>query len=204
MRRLLTILVAYIFLTYSVLIYDHQDIQFDSHLTNQFPSDYAPEVFVKDTKKHPTNLFNLNKQQKSIAKKANAITLTVFKGREAKLNRAIFKTLALYGPQTISELQKRLSKQKDLEGTYYASLTKRIRCLQNAGYINQVSVRTSGLGFRAAIYDICTKALLATFLIRNSAEDLFGKVTEKEALIMLSDLISSNMKGKKERQIKYE
>lgn len=201
MRRLLTILVAYIFLTYSVFA-DNQDYQFDPQLTNPFPIDYAPGAFVGETKKHPTNSFNFNKQQKNRSKKTSTITLTVFKGREAKLNRAIFKTLALDGPQTISELQKRLSKQNDLEGTYYASLTKRIRCLQDAGYINRVSVRVSGLGFRAAIYDLCTKALLATFLIRNSAEELFGKVTEKEALILLSDLISSNMKGKKERQIK--
>jgi hypothetical protein len=72
--------------------------------------------------------------------------------------------------------KKRLSKNRDLEGTYYASLTRRIRCLEKAGYIIQISSRVSKQGFSAAVYDVCIKAYLATFLNKNSPEKLLKTV----------------------------
>ena len=147
-----------------------------------------PNWFARTPKPRSSNYFTKNRLL-CHSTKSGYVKLSVFKGREAKLNRAIFLTLATKGPLTISGLQKKLSKQKDLEGTYYASLTKRIRCLKKAGYIIQISAKPSQKGSRAIMYDICIKAHLATVLNKTSFEELLSKVNDKDATILLSDLI---------------
>jgi len=67
--------------------------------------------------------------------KSKGTRLKVFSGREARLNRAIFEILAKESPQPLKQLYKKINKQKGLEETYYASLTKRLHALQEAGYI---------------------------------------------------------------------
>jgi hypothetical protein len=113
--------------------------------------------------------------------------LSVFKGREASLNRAIFAILAKEGPKTIIELQRQLSKQKGLQGTYYASINKRIHCLEEAGYVSPM--QTSQQALKAVLYELRPKALLATFMSKKSPEEVLNQITDKDAIIILSDLI---------------
>jgi hypothetical protein len=127
-------------------------------------------------------------------KKCKGIELSVFKGREARLNRAIFETLATKGPQTIKNLQKQISKQKGLTGTYYASLTKRIRCLEETGYITQV--KPTPAGAKAATYGLRVKAYLATFLNSNSMQDLLDQATDAKAAIILLALLNAILPDK--------
>ncbi len=101
--------------------------------------------------------------------------LSVFKGREARLNLAIFIALALLGQLTINELQKQVSKQKGLAGTYYASLTKRLRCLVTDEYIKEVQPKT---GARAATYQLTNKACLAIFFNSNALQEILDNSTE--------------------------
>src|SRR5208337_2158784 len=96
--------------------------------------------------------------------------LSVFKGREAHLNRAIFRVLAVDGPKTISELQKQLCRQKGLGSIYYASVYKRLCCLEKAGYVESTLVEASESESRAKFYELSTKAYLALFLSRKSPE----------------------------------
>ena len=112
--------------------------------------------------------------------------LSIFKGREAALNRAIFKILDKE-PKSIVEVQKLLSKQKNLHGTYYASVSKRIHCLVQAGYL--VPVSQSGL--KAMLYKLHAKSYLAIFMDKKSPEDLLKIVNDKNATIILSDLIQA-------------
>jgi DNA-binding transcriptional ArsR family regulator len=124
-----------------------------------------------------------------VQKKRRATRLAVFKGREAKLNRAIFETLATKGPQTISNLQKQISKQKGLTGTYYASLSKRIRRLEETGYITQV--KPTPAGSKAATYELRVKAYLAAFLNSTSMEDVIDQATDSKAAMILLALLNA-------------
>ncbi len=118
-------------------------------------------------------------------KKCKGTELAVFKGREAKLNRAIFEILA-ESLQTISNLQKQLSKQKGLSGVYYASLTKRIHVLKETGYIKEIKPT----GYKASAYALRVKAYLATFLNSNSMQDVLDVATDEKAAIILLALLN--------------
>jgi len=56
--------------------------------------------------------------------------LSVFKGREAKLNYAIFHALALKSPQTTWEIFKQFKKRKDIANLTYSVLIRRVKALQ--------------------------------------------------------------------------
>jgi hypothetical protein len=122
-------------------------------------------------------------------KKGKGTEFAVFKGREAKLNRAIFEILATMGPQTISNLQKQTSKYRGLRGTYYASVSKRIRCLKETGYITQVKPAIEGA--KAVAYELRPKVYLASFLNLTSMEDLLSQITDAKAAIILLALINA-------------
>jgi hypothetical protein len=149
----------------------------------------VPNFELNNSKTHsPEHPYFNHKNQFRRSQKSCGAALSVFKGREARLNHAIFQTLAIKGPQTIHQLQKHLHKQKDLQGTYYASIMRRIHCLEKAGYIAQ-SLTCKGPGSKAGEYELCTKAYLAAFMNYHSPEELLNKVTDKDAKIVLSDMI---------------
>jgi len=64
--------------------------------------------------------------------------LSVFKGREDKLNKTIFQILALKGPVTIYEISKEVKAQKSLKHTKYTNVNRRVRMLEEQGYIEKV------------------------------------------------------------------
>jgi hypothetical protein len=124
-------------------------------------------------------------------KKPKGTELSVFKGREAKLNRAIFETLALHGPQTKSTLQKRVSKHKNLRGTYYASVSKRIHCLETEGYVKGTERESANAESKASAYELRPKAYLAMLFDSFTVEDLLDQVTDESASILLLALLNA-------------
>ena len=121
-------------------------------------------------------------------KKCTGSELSVFKGREARLNLAIFLALALLGPLTINELQKQVSRQKGLGGTYYASLTKRLRCLAAEEYVEEIQPKT---GARAATYRLTNKAHLAIFFNANAIQEILDNASESKRAFLLLALMNS-------------
>lgn len=120
-------------------------------------------------------------------KKAKGTELSVFSGREARLNRAIFEILAKESPQLLKQLYKKVSKQKGLEETYYASLTKRLRCLKEAGYIAENKQKQPS----PTIYELRTKAYLAMFLEENSMQDILEQATDTQSALILLALLNA-------------
>jgi hypothetical protein len=57
--------------------------------------------------------------------KAKSGRVSVFKGHEARLNRAIFHILALKGPQTICDIHKEVKTQRGLKHTKYINVNRR-------------------------------------------------------------------------------
>jgi Fe2+ or Zn2+ uptake regulation protein len=117
--------------------------------------------------------------------------LSIFKGREAKLNYAIFQVLALKGPQTIYEMHKDLKAQKRFRYIRYATVNKRIKLLRESGYVNKIGVRKTKAGFEAAIYELTVRAYLALIVNRINMDYFIEKAEEDALLSALATLLSS-------------
>ena len=109
----------------------------------------------------------------------------MFKGREAKLNRAIFQTLAIKSPQTIYDIHKQVTKYGCLRHTRYASVNKRIRFLEESGYIKKIGIKKTKAGFEASIYELNVKGYLAIFLNQINLDDFLKRVDDAAALTIL-------------------
>ena len=125
-------------------------------------------------------------------KKGKGTELSVFKGREAKLNRAIIHSLALEGPQTIYDLHKNLRTVRGLKHTRYSSVNKRIRILKESGYVHKVAIKETKAGFVSSIYELRTKALLAWMIDSVELERLLSQMNDETALIILATLVGAN------------
>ena len=127
-------------------------------------------------------------KQKTLArKKSKGTELDVFQDRAARANSAIFEVLAKESPQTIKQLLKKISKYEGLEETYYASLTKRLRNLQETGFIRETKPVQKG---SPVSYELCVKAVLAMFLKETSMQDILDRATEKQAAHILLALLN--------------
>lgn len=112
--------------------------------------------------------------------------LSVFKGREAKLNHAIFQTLALKGPQTIYDIHKNVRTLRGLRYTYYGNVNKRVRALHQLGYLKEVNVKSTKAGFEATEYEATFRAYLALMLDSIDVDDLLNHMEENAALEILA------------------
>jgi hypothetical protein len=121
-------------------------------------------------------------------KKPKGTELSVFKGREAKLNRAIFHRLGLEGPQNIYILHKNIRKTRGFRQLHYGNVNKRVRTLEQTGYLKVYEVQTSKSGFQKVIYELTTRAYLALKLNATSLEDLLSRIPEDVAFEILAAL----------------
>jgi len=115
--------------------------------------------------------------------------ISVFKGRKAKLNHAIFHILAGKGPHTIYDIHKTVKTQRKLRHVRYPSVNKRVRSLEETGYIKKIGVKKTKTGSQAIIYDLAARAYLAMLLNSIKLDKLVMQVDEVAALIILGDII---------------
>jgi hypothetical protein len=115
--------------------------------------------------------------------------LSVFKGREARLNSAIFQSLALKGVQTIYDIHKHVRTFRGLKYTYYGNVNKRVRALQQLGYVKEVRVKSTKAGFEATEYELTTRTYLALMLDSINPEDLLNRMDDDAALDILAAMI---------------
>jgi len=112
--------------------------------------------------------------------------LSVFKGREARLNRAIFQSLALEGAQTIYDIHKHVKTRRGMKYTYYGNVNKRVRALQQLGYVKEVKVKSTKAGFEATEYELTTRTYLALMLDSINLENLLNRMDEDVASEILA------------------
>jgi len=115
--------------------------------------------------------------------------LSVFKGREARLNHAIFQILSLKGPQTIYDIHRQVRAQRGLRYTCYASVNIRVRFLEESGYIKKIGIKKTKAGFEASTYELAAEAYLAILLNSVSLEELLTRLDETAANEILADII---------------
>ena len=116
--------------------------------------------------------------------------LSIFKGREAKLNYAVFQVLSLKGPQTIYEIFKEVKAQKGLKPTKYTNVNRRVRVLEKDGYIEKAGTRKTQAGFQATLYRLTARAYLAILLNKVNFDNFIQKASEQDIIAMLAALIS--------------
>ena len=117
--------------------------------------------------------------------KRNCGRISVFKGREAKLNKAILHILALKGPLTIYDIHKEVKAQRGLRQTRYASVNKRVRVLEESGYIKKIGIKKTKAGFEASIYELNVKGYLAILLNQINLDDFLKRVDDAAASTIL-------------------
>ena len=117
--------------------------------------------------------------------------LPVFKGHEARLNRAIFHILALKSPQTIYDIHKEVKAQRGFRHTRYASVNKRVRFLEELGYVKKTGIKKTKAGFQASIYELTTKAYLAILLNSTNLDELLMQVDDATAQTILGAIIQN-------------
>ena len=96
--------------------------------------------------------------------KHETVKLSVFKGKEAKLNRAIFQVLAQKSPQTAWKIFNQLTKQKHLLDLKYWVLIRRIKKLQESDFLMKVGETKTMPGTETGQYQLTPRAELAMAL----------------------------------------
>jgi DNA-binding Lrp family transcriptional regulator len=112
--------------------------------------------------------------------------ISVFKGRKAKLNRAIFYVLAGKGPHTIYDIHRALKTQRRLRHIRYPSVNRRVRFLQETGYIKKIGVKKTKTGSQAIIYDLANRAYLAILLNSINLDELVMRIDEATASAIMA------------------
>ena len=120
--------------------------------------------------------------------KPSTIKLQVFKGREAKLNKAVFTILAHRDPQTIYDIHREVKAQRGLRQTRYVNVNKRVRALEETGYIKKTGIRKTKAGFQALTYEPTTKAYLSILLDSINLGELM-RVDDATAQIILGAIL---------------
>lgn len=115
--------------------------------------------------------------------------IAVFKGRDARLNKAIFWILAQQGPLTIYDLWRKLRAQRDFAYIPYNTVNRRVRALEEHSYIEKYGERKTKTGFAAKLYQLTSRAYLAVLLDRINLDDFMEKASEAKVLSVLTAFI---------------
>jgi hypothetical protein len=122
--------------------------------------------------------------------KRQSVRVQVFKGREARLNRAIFQILAVKDPLTIYEVCKEVRALRHLKHTKYTNVNRRVRALESSGYLERTGIRETQAGFKATLYQLSTKGYLALMLNQINIETILQKADKTTILSLLATLSS--------------
>jgi len=111
--------------------------------------------------------------------------ISVFKGREAKLNRAIFQILALKNPLTIYDLTILIKRQRLLHRKLYSVVNRRVRALEQLGYLEKVGTRKTVAGFTATLYQLTPRAYLALILCKTDLDRFIEQAEDGNIVTVL-------------------
>jgi len=69
--------------------------------------------------------------------------------------------------------------------TYYGNVNKRVRALQQLGYVKEVNIKSTKAGFEATEYELSTRTYLALMFDSVNLEDLLDRMDEDTAVGIL-------------------
>jgi DNA-binding PadR family transcriptional regulator len=123
-------------------------------------------------------------------KKAKGTELSVFKGREARLNRAIFQALSRREPLSTREICKSVARIRGLKHTSYSTVNKRVRSLEESGYLTKVAVKEMPGGI-ANYYALTPRAYLAAYFNAINIENLLARIDLDSALSVFAEFVGA-------------
>ena len=119
--------------------------------------------------------------------KDESFKLSIFKGREGKLNRAIINTFESEETKSTRQIYKKIIQKKELKNTNYSTVNKRIRNLEKNGFLKKTLTKKRSGGI-TNYYQLQPKALLAKFVDTHNVKDLFENITDESAIEILKVL----------------
>jgi len=112
--------------------------------------------------------------------------VSVFTGRDARLNKAIFWILAQQGSLTIYDIWRKLRAQSDFTYIPYNTVNRRVRALEEHGYVEKSGERETKTGFVAKLYQLTARVYLAALLNRTDLDDFIEKASDDRILCALA------------------
>jgi DNA-binding PadR family transcriptional regulator len=116
--------------------------------------------------------------------KSKGTELAVFGGRKADLTHAILQILSKEALVKY-DVHKKIINQ-GFRDTRYGTIKKKIKTLEETGYLKQAGVRKTQPGSEGILYEATFKALVALKLNRTDLEDLFKHMDETSAMELLA------------------
>ena len=134
----------------------------------------------------------MKRNKKTLARKRSKGTeLAVFKGRKADLTHAILQILSKEALIKY-DVHKKVVNQ-GFKDTRYGTVKKRIKILEETGYLRQAGARKTQPGSEGVLYEVTFKALAALKLNTTNLEDLFKYMDENSAIELLSFLARAHV-----------
>jgi len=119
--------------------------------------------------------------------------ISIFKGREARLNKAILWILALQGPLNIYNIWRKVRVQRDFSYIRYHVVNRRVRALKEQGYIEKHGEkRAEKIELMAPLYQLTVRAYLAILLNKINLEAFIEKAPEENIISALTALASTD------------
>jgi DNA-binding PadR family transcriptional regulator len=115
--------------------------------------------------------------------------ISIFTGREARLNKAIFWILAQQSPLTIYDTWRKLRVQRDFAYIPYNTVNRRVRALEEHGYVEKYGERKTKTGFTAKLYQLTIRAYLAILLDKIDVDNFIEKAPENSVLGAIATII---------------
>jgi DNA-binding PadR family transcriptional regulator len=115
--------------------------------------------------------------------------IAVFKGRDARLNKAIFWILAQQAPLTIYDIWRKLRTQRDFAYVPYNTVNRRVRALEEHNYIEKIGERKTKTGFAAILYQLTARAYLAILLNKIDIDKFIEKAPESSIFKAIEAII---------------
>ena len=121
---------------------------------------------------------------------SETVRLSVFNGRESSLNRAIIQALVSKEPQITNQLFTKIAIIEEFKDISYSTVNKRVRSLEQSGYIKKVLVKKR-VGGLSNYYELRPKVYLAQFLASNNIYKLFEQADDQLSLTFLAAFIKA-------------
>lgn len=138
-------------------------------------------LLVAAIKVPPHDYTGKHAQFKKSCNKNNGSEISLFKGREAKLNRVILLILFQDSPLVVYDITKLVRKARGFRSARYTNINRRVRLLAQQGYLEVVGCRKTQSGIPGILYQPTIRAKTAFFLKAVSVNE-FIKEASDEAL----------------------
>lgn len=137
---------------------------------------------------------NRNYQGKQVGSKkhdykGNWSDLSLFKGREAKLNRIIFLVLFKDSPLVVYDITKTIRKTRGFRSVRYTNINRRVRLLANQGYLEVVGSRETQSGIPGILYQPTNRAKTAFFLNAVNADEFIQDASDEALNLEMAAIV---------------